>query len=231
YKEPDQELVDASVRVYIAIANNLAEEDKDRAIKMLNNSFSLTKDITLRYMAISSLKDLGTAPGKEFEENNFVDHKGCGKEVKLTYPYSDLYPAGGDLALADGIKGTKDRNDGNWQGFLGDDLEAIIALNEAIAIEKISVNFSQNIGAMIFLPVSVEFAISEDGKNFKILSTHENDVSPKQEGALIKEFTTDFNKTNARYVRVKAKSVGVCPAWHSRAGRKSWLLIDEVIIN
>ncbi|MQY77941.1 MAG: hypothetical protein GH151_01905, partial [Bacteroidetes bacterium] len=237
YKEPDQELVDAAVRVYIAIARKLPEENKDRAIKMLNHSFSLTKNFTLRYLAISGLKDLGTTPGKEFEENNFVDHAGCGKKVKLTYPYSTsytlswdwhTYPAGGDMALTDGIKGTKDRDDGNWQGFLGDDLEAIIDLNEAITVKKISVNFLQNIRARIFLPTSVEFAISKDGKKFKVLATHENDISQKQGGAIIKEFIVALDNVQARYIQVKAKSIGVCPLWHAGAGRKVWLFCDEI---
>ncbi|GAJ04182.1 unnamed protein product, partial [marine sediment metagenome] len=49
-------------------------------------------------------------------------------------------------------------------------------------------------------------------------------------GALIKEFTTNFNKTDARYVRVKVKSVGVCPDWHTGAGGKVWLFCDEIQI-
>ena len=64
YKEPDQDIIDAAIRVYIAIANNIAKEDKERAIKMLNHIFSLTKNMTLCNMAISNLKNLGTKPEK-----------------------------------------------------------------------------------------------------------------------------------------------------------------------
>jgi outer membrane protein assembly factor BamB len=230
YKEPDQELVDAVIDVYIAIANNLVNEDKERAIKMLNHTFSLTRDFTLRYLAISSLKDIGTTPGKEFEENNFVDHAGCGKKINLTYPYNKTYRAGGDMALADGIKGTKNYNDGIWQGFLERDLEAIIDLDEKIVIQKISVNFLQDVSRGIFLPTSVEFAVSEDGEIFRVVSTQKNDISQTQEGAIIKEFIVALNNINSRYVRVKAKNVGICPPWHSTSGAKASLFVDEIKI-
>lgn len=230
YKEPDQDLIDAAVKVYIAIANNLSKEDKERAVKMLNHTFSLTRDITMRYVVISGLKELGTKPGKEFEENNFVDHAGCGKKVSLTYPFNNAYSAGGDIALTNGIKGTKNHSDGNWQGFRGDDLEAIIDLGKAIDVEKISVSFLQDIGSWVFLPASVEFAVSEDGDNFKVATTLENDISQKQEGTFLKEFAVALDNAQARYVRVKAKSIGVCPPWHAGAGGKVWLFCDEIVI-
>ena len=34
----------------------------------------------------------------------------------------------------------------------------------------------------------------------------------------------------ARYVKVRAKSVGICPPWHHGAGKKAWLFADEVIV-
>ena len=231
YKEPDQDLIDAAVKVYIAIANNLSKEDKERAVKMLNHTFSLTRDITMRYVVISSLKELGTKPGREFEENNFIDHAGCGKKVSLTYPYNNAYAADGDIALTNGIKGTKNHSDGNWQGFRGDDLEAIIDLGEAIDVEKISASFLQNIDSWIFLPASVEFAVSEDGDNFKVVTTLENDISQKQEGTFLKEFAVALGNVQARYVQVKAKSIGVCPPWHAGVGGKVWLFCDEIVIH
>ena len=35
----------------------------------------------------------------------------------------------------------------------------------------------------------------------------------------------------ARYVKIAAKNLGVCPAWHPGAGGKAWLFMDEIIIN
>jgi hypothetical protein len=32
----------------------------------------------------------------------------------------------------------------------------------------------------------------------------------------------------ARYVKIKAKNVGVCPAWHAGNGGKAWIFVDEL---
>jgi hexosaminidase len=34
----------------------------------------------------------------------------------------------------------------------------------------------------------------------------------------------------ARYVRVTAKSVGLCPPWHPGRGQNAWLFVDEIIV-
>jgi arylsulfatase A-like enzyme len=46
-----------------------------------------------------------------------VRHIAVGKEVALKYFYSPKYPAGGETALTDGIRGTSDFRDGAWQGY------------------------------------------------------------------------------------------------------------------
>jgi hypothetical protein len=76
YKEPDGELIDASVKVYVAIANNLGQGEKEKAINMLNHSLSLTSNPSVRKIAIQSLKDLGTSPEKKVKENRIVDKAG-----------------------------------------------------------------------------------------------------------------------------------------------------------
>ena len=36
--------------------------------------------------------------------------------------------------------------------------------------------------------------------------------------------------TKARYIKVVAKNVGLCPAWHVGANEKAWVFIDEIEI-
>ena len=80
------------------------------------------------------------------------------------------------------------------------------------------------------MPASVEFAVSEDGDNFMVATTLENDISLKQEGTFLKEFAVALDNAQARYVRVKAKNIGICPPWHAVAGGKAWLFCDEIVI-
>jgi hypothetical protein len=34
----------------------------------------------------------------------------------------------------------------------------------------------------------------------------------------------------ARFVRIKARNVGICPDWHPGAGGKAWLFVDEIVV-
>jgi len=220
YKEPDGELTDAAVKVYLAIATKLGDEKDNSAVNMINRTFSLTRNFDIRYTAIKELKDLGSSPGKEFEENNFVDHLACGKRALLSGTYEQTI-------LTDGIKGTINYNI-DWQNVAGVDLNATIDLGESKEICKISVGFLQNINRRIFLPEKLEFSISGDGKDFKLLSIKENDTPLNQGDSFIKEFTFDFDRTKARYVRIHAKNISKCPLWHTNSGEEAFLYCDEI---
>ncbi|NOR11849.1 MAG: hypothetical protein GQ545_01195, partial [Candidatus Aminicenantes bacterium] len=45
-----------------------------------------------------------------------------------------------------------------------------------------------------------------------------------------KDYVTDLPDMRARYIRIKARNVGICPDWHPGAGGKAWLFCDEIII-
>ena len=45
-----------------------------------------------------------------------------------------------------------------------------------------------------------------------------------------KEFTAEISTREARYVRVSAENIGICPEWHMGAGGKAWIFVDEIII-
>ena len=45
----------------------------------------------------------------------------------------------------------------------------------------------------------------------------------------IKPFATRFD-VKARFVRIWAKNIGLCPAWHPVAGGKAWVFVDEVVV-
>jgi hexosaminidase len=39
-----------------------------------------------------------------------------------------------------------------------------------------------------------------------------------------------FAPSPARFVRVRARNVGICPSWHPGAGEKCWVFIDEIVV-
>ena len=140
------------------------------------------------------------------------------------------YAAGGAGALTDGLTGSKNHDDGRWQGFEGTDLEAVVDLGQPRPVRNIATRCLQNINAWIFLPTSVEYAVSEDGRTFEIVAALTNDVSPRLADVLVKEFAAPLDGRTARFVRVRAKAVGLVPEWHHGAGGKAWLFVDELVI-
>lgn len=168
---------------------------------------------------------------EKLTEMPFLLHLGTGKPVQYSSLYSYRYPASGDGALTDGLRGSSNHRDGMWQGFYGNDLEAVIDLKREIPINSIQTNFVQNQKSWIFLPILVEYSLSSDGKKFHSINEVYNKISPKEEKAIIQPFTFQFNSgTTARYVKIKAKNPGKCPDWHEGAGEPCWIFADEVVI-
>ncbi len=169
---------------------------------------------------------------EKISEKTISIHKGLGKNLELKNKYSFKYEAQGDKSLVDGIKGSLSHNDGCWQGFYGDDLIAVIDLGEKTLLNRISCSFLQNQRQWIFLPVSVEYLISDDGKNFKAIGKIDNDISPLKEKAFIEDFIINPDKDiETKYVKVIAKNIEKCPQQHSAEGKKAWIFADEIIIN
>ncbi len=180
-------------------------------------------------LKVQAFKD-GNPIGPVFEQT-YALHYANGIIPELTHPYSEYYKAGGDGGLTNGVRGSTDFRDGQWQGYWGTNLEATIDLGEAKPISTLTTGFLQYNNAWIFLPEWVKYEYSDDGVNFTEYATVKNSVSPKEKGQFIHEFFADFEKPIvARYVRVTAKNMGKCPDWHDASGSDAWLFVDEIVI-
>ncbi len=158
-----------------------------------------------------------------------VKHLAIGKEVKLKNPFSPKFPGNGEKTLIDGIRGSMDHTDGSWLGFEGDDLDATVDLGQLQSIKRIKCGFLQNQVSWIFSPTFIEMAISKNGNNFQVIGTFDllTEFNQKPE---IKDYSTELTEKETRFVRIKAKNVGICPDWHPGAGGKAWILVDEIVV-
>ena len=148
---------------------------------------------------------------------------------RLARRFENQYTAGGENALIDRIRGGNDFRSGGWQGYQGVDLEVVIDRGSEAMISSVSTGFLQDENSWIFFPKKVIYEYSTDGETFTTLGELENPVSPKEKGGLTRNFELSVETpVSARYIRVKAVSLGVCPEWHKGAGNPCWIFVDEV---
>jgi len=165
-----------------------------------------------------------------FSEKIIVFHQGIGSRVSYKIQPEPQYPGQGEKTLVDGLKGSQNHRDGNWQGFNGNDLDINIDLGSEKTVNTVSASFHQSHRNWIFLPTGIEVSLSIDGTNFTTAKTAENTVPPKTDGAFSHDLAVTFAGEKAKFIHLKAKNLGVCPAWHGAAGDKAWLFVDEVVV-
>ena len=161
-------------------------------------------------------KEIGSRP----ESLQPVSHLALGKKVIYNSPYSSHYPAQGNTALTDGIRGDWTYGDGSWQGFISDNrLDVTIDMEKETPIHSVTAAFMQVVGAEVFLPETVVISISDDGTHFTELRKQHFEVSKETPIRF-----TDISwqgEAKGRYVRYQAQA-------GSEFG--GWIFTDEIIV-
>lgn len=152
-------------------------------------------------------------------------------KINIKSKYNPQYTAGGDEGLIDGILGDKDWRKGEWQGYQGQDFEAVIDMNKTEKIHSFSATFLQDSRSWILMPTKVEFYTSTDNVDYKLASSIDNTVKPEDNETQIKEFSSQITKEIAsRYIKIKGYNFGKLPQWHQGFGGDAFIFIDEINI-
>lgn len=169
---------------------------------------------------------------EEATQQEVLVHHALGAKVRYATAPSAKYFGGGERGLVNGLRGNlQSLNEMLWQGFEGIDAEVTIDLGKPVSVKKLSATFGQQRAWWIFLPTHVEYELSNDGKNFEHAAKVGHDISVEHEGAVLHAFEAKLDEAKrARYVRMKAKSLGVCPPGHPGAGGKAWVFVDEIVV-
>lgn len=155
----------------------------------------------------------------------------AGRTISLKTKYANQYSAGGDLALIDHVRGAKNFRTGSWQGYEGNNLEAIVDLGSIQLFEKITVGFLQDVGSWIFFPKTVTIQISNDGNKYETIKLDKKAIEENLYSIELNYVSVENNnKRKTRYVKIIAENSGLCPTWHIGAGGKTWIFADEIEI-
>lgn len=152
------------------------------------------------------------------------------KMVEIT-PFDHQYAAGGDQALVDGVTGPPNFKTGDWQGFFGTDVEAVIELEAGCQVHTLRIGALRDTRPWIFLPKQVTFEASPDGTTWTPLGTVKHDVPDLLEEVEVHRFEWSGEApATTTHLRARMKSFGTLPSSHLGAGNPSWMFLDELEI-
>jgi hypothetical protein len=124
-----------------------------------------------------------------------------------------------------------DFHDGLWQGWEGDDMEAVIDLGRPTPVREVELSTLQAMRSWILLPRRILMWLSDDGAAWRPVADLVHDISPRREDAFTHRFSQALPAgTTTRYVRVRAINAGPLPDWHPGAGGKAWVFADEISV-
>ena len=167
----------------------------------------------------------GKAKSATIEQAFFIN-KSTGKKIELVNPPHENYSIGGPFTLVDGLVGNSSKYGRDWLGFWGKNLNAIIDLGTTEMISKIKINTLLGEGSWIHFPKEIQFLVSSEGKDFKLIQT----ISQKEIVAKVGRIEVDFPKTSVKFVKVIAVNNGIIADGFPGAGSQSWLFVDEISV-
>ena len=164
--------------------------------------------------------------------------------IALGTEYANQYNGGGDRALIDGARGTRDFRTGAWQGYQNVDLDAVISFSGANlgpdilpstrTLKEIRMQFLQDQRSWIFLPTELQVMVqAEDAPGDASWTVWQTLQVPQVEAydtVSIEAFSISMPDYPISAFRVVAKTVGDLPAWHIGASMdgKAWIFVDEI---
>lgn len=209
------------------IRYTLDGSDPDRLSKLYSFPFELNKTTMVK----AGIFKEGILRG-DITERLFYIHKAVAKPVRLVHEPDRGFGRfeTGETHLIDGLKGTVNFRNGLWTAFPGDDFQAIIDLGSIQPVHEITTGFLVSTGSRIFLPVSVTYEISEDNDIFTMVTEKKYSLPKHHIRTRIVNFTKEFEDLRARYIKITAKNIQTCPAWHYYSSKPALLLVDEVVV-
>ena len=229
----DQVLFNDTLRIHLSrnIINASVYYTLDGTVPDTNSikydtSFLITNTCTIKSI---SVKEAWIT--SEYSNKTFVKVKHKIADLNLEQPPSPKYKAKGVKSLYDLKKGSVRFSEGDWLGFEGQDMNGKIDLGEVKSVESVAVSCLEDTDSYIFFPKRLEIATSIDGNIFTEIEEIEIPIAKEPKSATTRSFLLQFEQREARYIQLKVKGIINNPDWHIAPGAKSWLFIDEILVN
>lgn len=201
--------------------------------------FSLERSATIKAISYNKYGE------GVISEQYLLSHLAMGAKITLNTQYStykSIYSGGGPEALIDGQLGCNTTYaDGHWQGYWGDSIDATIDFGKPTEIHEVTMRFMQNTFDWILAPKEIKAYVSNDGKEWDLVSDWTFDMDSRETGMRLKNYNITLGIPSyyssiyigpfvVRYLRVVVPNPGPLPSWHPAPGQPSYIFTDEIIV-
>ena len=186
----------------------------------------ISLDKTTKIKAVAIRKD-----GKSRIYNDSISfNKATTRPIEFETKPHPRYTAQGPATLVDGKFGANGFNTGGWVGFAGNDLVAVINMEEPQEISEVSTRTCVDTGSWVFDATGMKVSVSNDGKSWRQVASATYPALEKDMSGIIPHSLT-FEPTKAQYVKVTLEAQKKIPAWHNGAGKPGFVFVDEIEVN
>ncbi|OHX64291.1 GH92 family glycosyl hydrolase [Flammeovirga pacifica] len=197
--------------------------------KKYTNGIQIYKSTTLKAKAFKE----GLIESKTFEHQYI---KTQSARLGKGYPKINLSHETEDYGKTDGSQLIDQKlasdafADGHWNGFIKNNLEAVIDLGKTTNIKQVKYNTLSNTYVWIFPPKATTVWVSTNKKNWKKVGYAKYENVLEHEHKIITN-SVNIGHQNARYIKIEIENYGGMPKWHGGAGQTPFLMIDEIYLN
>lgn len=182
---------------------------------------------TCTVKAVAPRKGMASTP---VYESGFEFSKATAHKAVLNSHPTPRYAYKAPHSFTDGHHGGTSYSDGEWVGYLDEDMDVTIDMEGSEPYSSVGVEANINKGEWIFPPSAIEVSVSDDGVQFDEVATFAVPVAGPNAPDGITEYMVDFPATDARYLRIVAHTTKCIPAWHGAAGKPAHLFIGELSV-
>ena len=180
-------------------------------------------------MKAVSIRD-GGKKSKVYSESISVN-KSTFKPIKLLTNAANSYEFTGAGLLVDGMFGNNTNyKTGKWIGFQGNDLIAVIDMQEPTEISKVAINNAVVTGDWIFDASEVVIEASDDDESYRQVLTEQIIDNHNNHWEEVSKHTISFEPVTARYYKVTVKPC-IMPEWHPGKGNRAFIFVDEIVLD
>ena len=134
-----------------------------------------------------------------------------------------------DSTLLDGKWGSLDRNDGEYIGFAGQNLQMSFDFASPQELSQVSLSYLEDEEKGILPPVSIEIWGGPSKSSLKKLSEVKANLPKAKQKAAKHLLIAQFDNQPIRYIKLIARNKGELPPNHPlKKTSKAWMFVDEI---